>query len=111
MPGNGTHPTWARRARPSRWEARRPTRPPSAGRGTAAAGSHELLQRDPPPPRKERGPEVSHLADSPRQVVDAEIGDLRATLDLVPGQGRGDGRLLHRADRVDRCERAPPGIL
>src|SRR5437867_12259658 len=107
MPNNGSRPTWAHRARPSRREAPRPTRLPSADRGTAAAGSHELLQRDPPPRGAEGGPEVAQLADSGRHIVDPEIGDLRTPLDLVPGQGCRDGRLLHRADRVDRRERAP----
>ena len=62
-------------------------------------------------PREHRRPEIAELLEARGDVVDPEVFDLDVALDLLPRHRRRDGRARVRADRVDRRERAAPGVL
>src|SRR5439155_9400461 len=66
---------------------------------------------DAPARRKQWRPQVAAPRDAGGNVVDAKILDRDAAPYLVPGDRRRHRRLRRRAYRVDRRQRATPGVL
>ena len=110
--GSGSRPTWARTASPPRQGARRPTRPPSARRGSAIG-----RLTAPPPAGTVRARASSGFQRSPRFRTRAGTLSIRKSsistprLDFVPGDRRRHRGALGGPHRVDRGERAAPGVL
>src|SRR5204863_7892032 len=82
---------------------------PSPGLGHAR--STEALEIDPPLRREQRRPQVPTSLDARGHIVDAEVVDREAALDLGPGDRRRDGGARRRAHRVDRSDRPAPRVL
>src|SRR2546422_847014 len=83
----------------------------SMSSGRRGMRSTEPPQIHPPPRREQRRPQVPAPPHARRHVVDAEVVDGEAALDLRPGDRRRDGGARRRAHRVDRSERPAPRVL
>src|SRR5262249_42368796 len=60
---------------------------------------------------EERGPEIAASFHAGGHVVETEVVDRDAALDLGPGDGCRDGGTRGGAHRVHRRQRAAPGVL